>query len=274
MMASLEIIKPLTKNIDIQVILFDFDGTISTLRQGWEQIMEPLMIEMICGSIIPDRKLEKEIKKEVREYINESTGIQTIFQMQWLKKKVIEYGCNAEILDIWDYKKEYNDRLLKMVSTRMKKLDSGEKTPEEFIIKGSVEFLKALYNKGYQLYLASGTDHPDVLHEAEVLGVKKFFKKIAGAPVNRIDSSKANVINFLLEEKGLKGSQVLIIGDGKVEISMGIDKKSITLGVATDEVNREGINNWKRERLIRAGAHAITGDFTNYEEILNWFNTL
>lgn len=37
----------------IKAAILDFDGTLSTLRHGWEDVMEPLMVEMICG---PDHK--------------------------------------------------------------------------------------------------------------------------------------------------------------------------------------------------------------------------
>ena len=33
-----------------QHVLFDFDGTISLLREGWQSIMEPMMIRAICGA--------------------------------------------------------------------------------------------------------------------------------------------------------------------------------------------------------------------------------
>ena len=34
------------KQLEIKAVLFDFDGTISTLRYGWEKVMEPLMLEI------------------------------------------------------------------------------------------------------------------------------------------------------------------------------------------------------------------------------------
>lgn len=44
----------------LKVTLFDFDGTISTLRCGWEDIMEPLMLEIISGSrTVAAEKIEK-----------------------------------------------------------------------------------------------------------------------------------------------------------------------------------------------------------------------
>jgi hypothetical protein len=97
----LQIIKPFPgEKINIKVVLFDFDGTISTLRQGWEKIMEPLMIEMISGNSEPNQ----ELIERVRDYIDESTGVQTIHQMFWLEKQVKVFGKNPEINDAWGYK--------------------------------------------------------------------------------------------------------------------------------------------------------------------------
>ena len=62
----------------VRAVLFDFDGTISTLRSGWELVMKPLMLEMIAGGMDWDDALER----EVDAYIDESTGIQTILQMK------------------------------------------------------------------------------------------------------------------------------------------------------------------------------------------------
>ncbi len=263
----LEIIKPLpaVKN-NIKVVLFDFDGTISTLRQGWEKIMEPLMIEMITGNSSPDQQL---IEK-VRDFIDESTGVQTIHQMFWLEKQVKEYGKNPEIKDAWSYKAEYNHRLLNIVKSRTDKLISGELSPENYRIKGSFEFMESLYHKGIDIYIASGTDDVDVQREVQSIGVKKFVKHVAGAPHLKVDCSKEAVIKSLLEDQGLKGNELLLIGDGKVEISLGVDAGAITLGAATDEIKCYGVNDFKRNKLIKAGAHAIVGDFTQYTNIYKW----
>jgi phosphoglycolate phosphatase len=38
--------------------------------------------------------------------------------------------------------------------------------------------------------------------------------------------------------------------------------------VASDEVTRAGINAWKRDRLVRAGADIIIGDYRCRHELL------
>lgn len=263
----LEIIKPLEgEKKRIKAALFDFDGTVSTLRQGWETIMEPLMVEMINGMAPSDQELENKI----RNYISESTGIQTIYQMYWLVDQVEQYKRNPEIHDAWWYKDEYNRRLLEMVQRRSDKLLNGNSQPEDFRIPGSLEFLEALHKRGIDIYIASGTDDVDVQREVESLGIRQLVKYVAGAPHRRADCSKEAVIKDLIEDQGLQGSEFFVIGDGKVEIGLGLEAGAISIGAATDEINRQGINEFKRSKLVEAGAHAIVGDFLNYHEILDW----
>ena len=72
----MEILHAAARN-PVRAVLFDFDGTISTLRCGWESVMKPLMLEMISGGAWDDA-----LEREVDDYINESAGIQTIHQMK------------------------------------------------------------------------------------------------------------------------------------------------------------------------------------------------
>ena len=75
----------------IKAAVFDFDGTISTLRRGWEEVMEPLMLECISGG----KNVSDELAREVRDYIDRSTGIQTILQMKWLSGRVVRENPGA-----------------------------------------------------------------------------------------------------------------------------------------------------------------------------------
>ena len=250
-----------------KAVLFDFDGTISTLRQGWEAIMRSFMIEMISGgSIIGDATV-----KEVDDYIEASTGIQTIHQMIWLTDAVKRFGNRNNIAENpWIYKAEYNRRLMEEVETRKKLLSSGLLHQSDFLISGSEPLLSILTKKNVHLYVASGTDDPDVKEEARVLGISKYFTEITGAPIGKIDCSKEMVLKKLISEKQLQGPEVVVIGDGKVEISLAKEVGAIPLGVASDEIKRSGINSAKRERLINAGALAIVDCFEQIDEILMW----
>lgn len=258
----MEIRNPLSKT-KITTVLFDFDGTLSTLRSGWESVMAPMMHEYLSACpFAPDAEA---LQSEIDRFIDESTGIQTIFQMKWLEKYVKALGGTP--LDPWAYKAEYNRRLMKGIEIKTKKLLSGEKSPEEYLMMGAREFLLALREKGVSVYVASGTDHPDVCREAQALGLFSLFTEIAGAPVNREDCSKEAVLKRLIDENKLNGSEVCVIGDGKVEIALGKQAGALTIGLASDEKERTGIDQIKRERLIKAGADIIMGDFLEKDRL-------
>ena len=252
----------------IKAAVFDFDGTFSTLRCGWEKVMEPLMLECISGEkkeVYPPELIEK-----VKKYIDTSTGIQTIYQMQWLKEEVEKAGFGDENKDAWYYKDEYNRRLMSEIKGRIESVNNGEKAPENFLIKGAVEFLNTLIDSGIEVYLASGTDHKDVIKEAGALKVADKFTEIKGAPERKAACSKEAVIRMILKEKNLPGEALLLVGDGKVEIALGKECGAFTIGAATNEENLEGVNPIKRERLIKAGADIIIGDFQNLPELKKW----
>lgn len=252
----------------IKVAVFDFDGTFSTLRCGWEKVMRPLMLEHISGGDIG--KADAALEEEVDRYIDQSTGIQTVYQMQWLKERVEQAGFGHPDRDAWWYKDEYNRRLMLQISDRIAKLEAGEEKPETYLITGAVAFLQALKERGIEVYLASGTDHEDVVHEATVLGVADYFTAIKGAPRRQAACSKEAVIRMILEEKNLPGDNLLLVGDGKVEIALGAECGAYTLGAATDEEHLRGVNPKKRDRLIKAGADVIVGDFEDLEGLLDW----
>ncbi|GAA3399868.1 HAD family hydrolase [Paenibacillus hodogayensis] len=257
-------------NTKIKAVLFDFDGTLSTLRAGWEETMTPMMKEAIAGSRELSAEQAAELDREIAAYIDQSTGIQTIFQMKWLAEQVAGKGWNPRVLGEWEYKAEYNRRLLQSVNARIADLRGGRLDPSDFLMKGSISFLELLRENGIEMFVASGTDHPDVVNEAEVLGVHRYFEEIAGAPVGRADCSKEKVIGDLLEQRGFRGEELAVIGDGKVEIRLARERGALALGIASDENRREGVNPVKRDRLLAAGAQHIAGDFSNREEWREW----
>ena len=263
----IEILNPEVKSKvgHIKYALIDFDGTISVIRQGWEDVMIPLMIEMICDGNAPT----PEIEKEVREYVDYSTGILTIKQMQWLAEAVRRYGIAKKPKSPYEYKRVYNQRLLIRVEQRLEKLRSGEVDPDDLMIMGSRSFLEELHRRGVIMYLASGTDHEYVLREASALRITQYFRGgIYGALDHTEAHTKERIIQRILDDNNLHGNELLVVGDGPVEIRNAKSRGAIALGVATDEVKRCGLNSRKRKRLINAGADLIIPDFTRYEEII------
>ncbi len=248
------------KNIKVKAVVLDFDGTISTLRFGWEDIMQDMMEDY----------LGEKYSLEISRYIENSAGIQTIFQMKWLKEK-IEFLFGAS-KDAWYYKDDYNRRLMNDVNKKIELIKNNEARKEDYLIKGAVEFLDEAKKLNLKLHIASGTDQKDVENEANLLGISPFVDSISGAPYRQESCSKEKVLKNLIEDQGLHGPEVCIIGDGKVEISLGSKIHARTLGLATDEATRQGINPVKQKRLELANAEAIAGDFLNKDEIFRWLN--
>ena len=54
----MEYLRERTPKTPVRAVLLDFDGTVSTLRYGWETVMKPLMLEMISGGEPWDAALE------------------------------------------------------------------------------------------------------------------------------------------------------------------------------------------------------------------------
>ncbi len=242
--------------------LFDFDGTLSVLRQGWEPVMEAVML----AAISPNTPPTPEIITDVREYIDRSTGILTIHQMAWLVEAVQRYGIAKQVGAAREYKQTYLQAHMVSVSERLKRLENGLAHPEEYLIAGSADFLHSLAENGVKLYVASGSDHPGVVREAQALGLADYF---TGGIFGALDSSEANgkdrIMQRIMNEHNLAGKELLVVGDGPVEIIEAQSRGAISLAIASDEVNRSGWNQHKVERLTRAGADLLVADFLHAE---------
>jgi len=258
--------------------IFDHDGTISTLRQGWENIMAPVMIKAVLGDNYKnaDNALVEKVKARIQDYIDKTTGIQTLVQMHGLIGIIREFGFVPEhkILDAAGYKRIYNEELLSMVDGREKKFLGGELTIDDFTICSSVVFLKVLYESGIKLYLASGTDIEDVKREAELLGYDHFFEnRIFGSVGDMTKDAKKIVLDQILDLIGKTGNrEIITFGDGPVELRETKKRGGLTVGVASDEIVRSGLNESKRTRLIKAGADIVIPDFTEYQKIVELLN--
>jgi bifunctional ADP-heptose synthase (sugar kinase/adenylyltransferase)/phosphoglycolate phosphatase-like HAD superfamily hydrolase len=270
---EIEIVSGLPRGGGATHVIFDHDGTISTLRQGWEQIMEPMMVRAILGrdEREADPALHDHVVTAVRDYINKTTGIQTLVQMKGLVQLVKRFKCvpESDILDEHGYKAVFNRQLTDMVSARIRKLDGGELSVEDFTVKGAVEFLHALHQMGVRLYLASGTDQEDVEGEARILGYHSLFEeRIYGAVGDVTREAKRMVLERILADlAGEPPERILTIGDGPVEIRETHKKGGYTIGVASDEIRRFGLNLAKRGRLIEAGADLIIPDYSQRTQL-------
>ncbi len=249
--------------------LFDFDGTLSLIREGWMEIMVPMM----TGILLPYAGAgedEASIRKLVRKFVAELTGKQTIYQMMRLAEEIAARG--GKPADPRDYKTQYHDLLMARIADRREGLRSGSVARESMLVPGSIEILSLLREKGVAVYIASGTDEEYVLEEARLLGLDEYAPgAIYGAQADHTSFSKELVIKRILAENRVEGSSLLAFGDGYVEIA---DSKAVggtAVAVASDEAGRSGKPDaWKRERLIGAGADLVIPDYADARTLIEY----
>ena len=129
--------------------------------------------------------------------------------------------------------------------------------------------LELLHAAGVKLYLASGTDEADAIAEARILGYAHLFAGgIFGAVGDLRVDAKRDVLARIIRTSGACGGEIVVIGDGPVEMREGRRCGAYAVGIASDEVRRHGLNLQKRARLIRAGADLIVPDFCQAEALL------
>jgi len=211
------------------------------------------------------------VRRRVRDYIDQSTGLQTITQMHVLAEMVRQFGLvpAGEVLDPAAYKDIYYTDLMKMVDDRTAQVRSGRLGAADFTIAGVVEFLRELRARGVTLYLASGTDRDDVADEAALLGYADVFDGgIYGSVGDATAEAKKVVIDRILLEHHLGGEALAVFGDGPVEIRQARRVGGLAVGVASNELDRRGLDAEKRSRLIEAGAQIVVPDFTQREQLL------
>jgi phosphoglycolate phosphatase len=256
---SVELPVPLAPRPEIGHVLFDFDGTISLIRQGWPDVMVPMFVEALPRQ---PGESDDDLRRLVVDDIMKLNGKQTIYQMIQLAERVRERGGQPG--EPLAYKHEYLRRLESHIGARTAALANRAVAPDTLLVHGVRPLLEHLRKIGLPLYLASGTDLSAVKREAELLDITRYFNgHIYGALDDYKQFSKKIVIDRILHEHGITGRHLLSFGDGYVEIENTKQAGGLAVAVASDEANNGSgrVDEWKRQRLLGVGADAVIPDF-------------
>jgi phosphoglycolate phosphatase len=248
-----------------RICIFDFDGTLSTIRSGWMDVMVPMMIEILLET--KSGETEEELRKVVEDFVWRLTGKQTVYQMIELADQVRKRG--GEPLDPLVYKKMYLDRLHDRIHDRLEELRTSQVPPDKYLVPGARDLIVALRERGLSLYLASGTDQDLMREEARLLEVAPYFDGVYGALDDYKSFSKKLLIQRLLSTPGVSGDEFLGFGDGYVEIENIKEVGGVAVGVATAEPECQVIDEWKRQRLAGVGADFIVPNFLCHQELMH-----
>ncbi|OAI51329.1 haloacid dehalogenase [Planctomycetaceae bacterium SCGC AG-212-F19] len=264
---EIEVLNPDLPRGRFSHVVFDFDGTLSLIREGWPQVMIPMMAEVLRET--GTKESDADLTAAIEDFVMRLNGRQTIYQMIQLADEVSKRGGTP--LEPLAYKHRYHDLLMERINGRLNALVDGTAKPDEWTVPDSHALLENLRDRGMHLYLASGTDLKYVQREADLLGLSAYFgEHIYGALDDYTNFSKKMVVERILRENGLHGAQLLAFGDGYVEIEEVKRMGGVAVAVASDEVNRRGVNAWKRNRLIQAGADIVIPEYRRHKRLIEW----
>jgi phosphoglycolate phosphatase-like HAD superfamily hydrolase len=265
-----EIVNPSLRRGPFRAALFDFDGTLSLIREGWPRVMVGMMVERLR-----EQDLAHEPEPELWAYLDRlvmsRNGEPTIRQMDVFVDDLRRRG--GQPADSWDYLREYIARLMDMVRGRWQALESGKARADEWVVPNVHALLKNLRARNVPLFVASGTDYAHVSTEADLLKVREFFPAGINAPRDNDPAfRKAAVIARILTDLNLGGEELLSFGDGMVETAEVKRVGGVAVGVASSEYGSGlgAVNASKRTTLIGAGADVIIPDYTRQAELVEW----
>lgn len=265
---QIEIINRSFQGRPFKCAVFDFDGTISLLREHWPEIMAQFMVEAISAG----GEASPEMGREVEQYVSDSAGFAAIDQMRKLVELVEKYSRtpSARLLSAEAYKELYDRRLVVAVKDKLDGLATGRLAPADLIVPGAVQFLALLARRGVVLYVASTTDRRFLTEEAARLNVAHYFQEIHGPDPALPGYSKDWLVGQVIERHSLSPAELLVVGDGQVEIAVAKKHGGVALGVASTEVGDGVVNRQKRAMLVKAGADLIVPDFSDYQPLAGY----
>ena len=263
---AIEIYAPLPNREPIRHAVFDFDGTLSLIRAGWQEVMLAQCVAELEQT--PTREDRDTLRQVCSEFITQLTGRQTIYQMIRLAEEVALRGGMPR--EPREYKWQYLDRLQKKISHRIADLQQGA-DEMSYRIRGSTDLLDDLARRGTVCHLASGTDEQFVIAEAKLLGLGHYFAdRIYGARDDYQSFSKQRVVERICTDHDVRGGQLAVFGDGYVEIEVARSVGGIAVGIASLESVGYGWDLWKKERLCAAEAHILVADWCESDLLLSF----
>src|SRR5262245_19039734 len=102
---EIEVLRPGLPRGRFRSVRFDFAGTLSLIREGWPQVMIPMMVEQLRAT--GTTETEAELAAAVEEFVMRLNGRQTIYQMIHMAEEVQKRGGTPR--EPMAYKHRYHD---------------------------------------------------------------------------------------------------------------------------------------------------------------------
>ena len=208
-------------------------------------------------NLIKRGRLSKEVVLWSRNTVEETKGEPAPHQYRRFYDEAVRLGAKTPAQFYFDYfekkgdvidrdnperyiTKYYLEKLYEVRNARLALVDSGAASVEDFLIPGAVDFIKQLMALGITCYIVTGSDEAGVVDEAKRLGfiatgsgeeeaegstpdseADGAHIKVYGYNVEKDVVSKEDVIKTIKENENVEPHEMLVIGDGIVEIKAG-----------------------------------------------------
>lgn len=244
----------------------------------------------------------KEPHEETDRFCIESAGLSALTQMEWAIRRAVEEGnikvncdmsVNSKIIKkIWNGEEYYDNltdseemsrllsentpRLFKLYEAvlngycRDKNLLKAKENPEAFQVPGSMKFMKFLKEHGVKNYFVTGAvveKGMGMYEEVETLGYKigkgNLIEDIIGSTWTD-KMPKDMIMKKLLKDLNISGKNVLVLGDGRAEISAGAEMGSFIVSRLPYDAK------YQRTLHKKLGSNVVIEDY-NDKDFMNIF---
>lgn len=237
-----------------------------------------------------------EVLDETDRFCVESAGLSALTQMEWAIRRNQELvggkfdsKTNSEIIKrIWQgeerfegvpepeeyssYLKENTPKLFWVYEQVLNRfcrdhnLKKAKESPDNFLVPGSMQFMNYLHDRGVKNYFVTGAVvdksivpamgmYEEVLGLGFDIGPGRQVEDILGSTWNE-KIPKDEVMIRLMKDLGVAGENILVIGDGRSEISAGVAIGAVTMSVLPKTAIRQ------RELHKQIGTNFIIEDYT------------
>lgn len=279
----------MVKNREIVCAFHDIDGTHSLIREWppvMSRVLYDTAVNGIPENLTSEENINRlvalcavEVLEETDRFCVESAGLSALTQMEWAIRRNQEMingqyssAANSEIIQkIWAGEERFEDynepeeylAYLNEVTPKLfwvyeqvlnrfcrdKNLAEARVNPEKFLVPGSKEFMRYLYENGVKNYFVTGAVvdksveppmgmYEEVLSLGFEIGEGKEVEDILGSTWTE-KIPKDEVMIRLMKNLGLNGENILVVGDGRSEISAGVGLGAVTMSILPETATRQ-----------------------------------
>ena len=170
----------------LKLIILDFDGVIVESADIKTEAFRKLFSN------------HPEHVDEIVEYHKKNAGVNRYEKFEYIYKNILDRPLDKE------KKAQLGSRFSALV------VDEIKSCP---LVPGALEFLEK-YSKRVKLFIASSTPEEELRSLVKARNLEGYFRGIYGAP-----SKKSEITSRIMKEEGVKGKEVLFVGDSTADFA-------------------------------------------------------